>query len=327
MLQRLRDIGRAIVARRWLVITLQLAFLVALGLFLALELRSTWHGALPRLRHASIPDLFAAAAVVAAYYLVFVIGWQAILRQFGAPLPYPAALRAEMLSLLAKYVPGGVWTPAARVVAARRYGVTDTTLVLTSIALEAGLSAISGVLVLLLGLLLVGPVSATIWPVALFGALLVVLVHPRVFAIWSRRLVRIFGVEEAPPVLSLRATLALLLYYCGTWVLGGVGLWFIVRSVADPPVKSIPFLGGASAVGAIVAVLVVFAPSGLGVREASMYGLIIAVAPSDAALGAVVLNRLVITAVEGLLLAVAATLPDRGSAPEVAADPEPEPSG
>ncbi|MDX6566746.1 MAG: hypothetical protein QOE10_2408, partial [Gaiellales bacterium] len=97
--------------------------------------------------------------------------------------------------------------------------------------------------------------------------------------------------------------------------------------VADPPVKSIPFLGGASAVGAIVAVLVVFAPSGLGVREASMYGLIIAVAPSDAALGAVVLNRLVITAVEGLLLAVAATLPDRGSAPEVAADPEPEPSG
>ena len=115
-----------------------------------------------------------------------------------------------MLSLLAKYIPGGVWTPAARVVAARRYGITDTTLVLTSIALEAGLSAISGVLVLLVGLLLVGPVSATIWPVALFGAVLVVLVHPRVFALWSRRLVRVFGVDEPPPVLSLRATLALL---------------------------------------------------------------------------------------------------------------------
>jgi uncharacterized membrane protein YbhN (UPF0104 family) len=256
-----------------------------------------------------------------------VLGWQAILRQFGSPLPYPAALRAEMLSLLAKYVPGGVWTPAARVVAARRYGITDTTLVLTSIALEAGLSAISGVLVLLVGLLLVGPTSATIWPVLLFGGLLLVLVHPRVFAIWSRRLVRVFGVDAPPPVLSLRATLALLLYYCGTWVLGGVGFWFIVRSVADPPVKAIPFLGGASAVGAIVAVLVVFAPSGLGVREASMYGLILAVAPRDAALGAVVLNRLVITAVEGLLLAVAAAWPDRDRAREVAAEPEPEPSG
>ncbi len=73
--------------------------------------------------------------------------------------------------------------------------------------------------------------------------------------------------------------------------------------------------------------LVVFAPSGLGVREASMYGLILAVAPTDAALGAVVLNRLVITAVEGILLAVAAAWPDRDRAPEVAVEPEPEPSG
>jgi glycosyltransferase 2 family protein len=326
MLVRLRAIFAYVVARRWLLITLQLAFLVALAVFLTLELRSTWHGAYPRLRHAHIPYLFAAGGAIAAYYLVFVFGWQAILRQFGVRLPYLPSLRAEMLSLLAKYVPGGVWTPAARVVAARRYGVDDTTLVLTSIALEAGLSAISGVLVLLVGLLLVGPVSATIWPVALFGALLVVLVHPRVFAQWSRRLVRIFGVEDAPPVLSLRATLALLLYYCSTWVLGGLGFWCIIRSVAHPPLESIPFLGGVSAVGAIVSVLVVFAPSGLGVREASTYALILAVASRDAALGAVVLNRLVITAVEGILLAAAAAWPDR-SAREVAAEPEPEPSG
>jgi len=327
MLARFRQIFTAIVARRWLVITLQVVFLVALGVFLAIELRSTWRGALPLLRHAHIPDLIAASAAVAAYYLVFVLGWQAILRQFGAPLPYLAALRAEMLSLLAKYIPGGVWTPAARVVAARRYGITDTTLVLTSIALEAGLSAISGVLVLLFGLLLVGPVSATIWPVVLFGALLVVLVHPRVFARWSTKLVRIFGVDAPPPVLSLRATLALLAYYCATWVLGGVGFWFVIRSVADPPLRSIPFLGGVSAVGAIVAVLVVFAPSGLGVREASMYGLILAVAPSEAALGAVLLNRLVITVVEGVLLGVAAAWPDHDRAREAVAEPEPEPSG
>jgi hypothetical protein len=326
MLARLRNVWRAIAARRWLLITLQGLFLVALGLFLALELRSTWHGALPRLRHAHLPDIFAAAGCIAAYYLVFVIGWQGILRQFGRPLPYPAALRAEMLSLLAKYIPGGVWTPAARVVAARRYGIDDTTLVLTSIALEAGLSAISGVLVLLVGILLVGNVTATVWPVVLFGVLLLVLVHPRVFRLWSRRLVRVFGVEDAPPVLSLRATLGLLLYYCFTWVLGGAGFWFIIRSVADPSFRSIPFLGGASAVGAIVAVLVVFAPSGLGVREASTYALIIAVAPHDAALGAVVLNRLVITAVEGLLLGVAALLPGNRTA-DPALEPEPEPSG
>jgi hypothetical protein len=59
-----------------------------------------------------------------------------------------------------------------------------------------------------------------------------------------------------------------------------------------------------SAVGAIVAVLSVFAPSGLGVREASMFGLLLAVVSEAVALGATVLNRLAITVVEALLLVV-----------------------
>ena len=39
-----------------------------------------------------------------------------------------------------------------------------------------------------------------------------------------------------------------------------------------------------------------------------MYGLVLAVAPSGIALGAVVLNRIIITVVEGLLLLVGALL-------------------
>ncbi len=68
------------------------------------------------------------------------------------------------------------------------------------------------------------------------------------------------------------------------------------------------FLGGVSAVGAIVAVLSVFAPSGLGPREASMYGLMLAIAGQGAALGATVLNRVAITLVEVLLLVVGGVL-------------------
>jgi uncharacterized membrane protein YbhN (UPF0104 family) len=56
-----------------------------------------------------------------------------------------------------------------------------------------------------------------------------------------------------------------------------------------------------AAVGAIVAVLAVFAPSGLGPREASMYGLMLAIVPQGAALGATLLNRVAITVVEVLL--------------------------
>jgi len=55
-------------------------------------------------------------------------------------------------------------------------------------------------------------------------------------------------------------------------------------------------------------VLAIFAPSGLGVREASMYGLLLAVVGEAVALGATVINRLAITIVEAALLLVGALL-------------------
>jgi uncharacterized membrane protein YbhN (UPF0104 family) len=97
----------------------------------------------------------------------------------------------------------------------------------------------------------------------------------------------------------------LLVFYAGTWVLGGFALWLLLRSVgAHPEVSSIVYLGGVAAVGAIVAVVFVFAPSGIGVREASMYGLLLAVATPGQALGAVALNRVALTLVELIVLFV-----------------------
>src|SRR5262249_60708080 len=97
--------------------------------------------------------------------------------------------------------------------------------------------------------------------------------------------------------------------YCGTWVIGGLALFFLIRSVGGAPaLSSIPFLGGTAAIGAIVAFLVFFSPGGLGAREASMYGLLTAVTPSSAALGATILNRISITLVELALFVVGIVL-------------------
>src|SRR4029079_17534457 len=144
------------------------------------------------------------------------------------------------------------------------------------------------------------------------------------------------------PLLRYRTTLLVLAYYGLTWPLGGAALFFLIRAVGgDPDVASIPFLGGATAVGAIVAVLTafappgfggivsvlrVFAPSGLGVREASVYGLILTVTTRAAALGATVLNRFAITIVEAVLLGVGALAWKAAPPPEArAAAPRPEP--
>jgi glycosyltransferase 2 family protein len=74
----------------------------------------------------------------------------------------------------------------------------------------------------------------------------------------------------------------------------------------NPGVSSIAFLGGTAAIGAIVAVIVVFAPGGIGAREASMAGLLVSVTSVGAAVSVVILNRLAITVVEIALFLVGA---------------------
>jgi len=210
--------------------------------------------------------------------------------------------------MLAKYIPGGVWTPAARVVAARRAGVNDAALVTASMLLEAGISAVAGVIVFVVSLAWVKGVDAPLAPLIAFGVVVAVLLHPRVFRPLASKVLNKLGHRDLP-ALRGATMLILLVFYSGTWIVGGTGLWFLLRSVgAHPSVETIVLLGGVGAVGAIVAVLSFFAPSGLGPREASMYGLMLAVSSQGAALGATVLNRVAITLVEVLLLVVGGLL-------------------
>ena len=286
-----------------LLVLLQVAFVLAFIAAVTWAVRGEIRSAADHLADAN-PVLFALACLaLAAYYLVFVLGWMWILAEWGVRISYPAALRAEMLSMVAKYVPGGVWTPAARVVAVRRSGVTDAALVTSSILLEAGISAVAGVIVFVIGLAVVPDVEAPLVPLLAFGVALALLVQPRVFRPLAARVLRRLGYRKELPDLRGRVLTGLLGFYAGTWLIGGFALWLLVRSVgAKPDLASVVFLGGTSAVGAIVAVLAFFAPSGLGPREATMYGLIRAVAGPGQALGAVALNRLAITGVELLLL-------------------------
>jgi uncharacterized membrane protein YbhN (UPF0104 family) len=297
--RRALELAAVVRAHRRLMLGLQIGAIVVVAVLCGLAVNSEWSKAEPRLADANPTYLVLAIAGVTAYYLVFIVGWIRMLHVWDIRIGYRLALQAEMVSMLAKYVPGGVWTPAARAVALRRgAGVTDTPTVLASILVEAALSAISGVIVFVISLAWVRGVHTPLPLLIAFAVLLAALLHPSVFKRISNRLLKPFGAHDIQP-LPFRTTVALLVFYCATWILGGLALYLLLRSLgADPGWSTLPFLGGTSAIGAIVAVLVVFVPSGLGVREASMYGLLLAVTNSGVALDATILNRLVITVVE-----------------------------
>ena len=166
------------------------------------------------------------------------------------------------------------------------------------------LSAISGVVVFIVSLAWVHDVDAPLVPLVFFALLCFLLVHPRIFGPLMKRLTRPFGLDadRAAPVLADGEAARLLLRHLADR--RARALLPDPQRRRHPGLATIPFLGGTAAIGAIVSVLVVFAPSGLGVREASMYGLLTAVTTSSAALGATILNRLAITLVEVALFAV-----------------------
>ena len=123
-MSRLTDIAGWASRHRRLLGAVQLVLLAAFFISLGWALRHQLHAAAHDLDNANLVLFALGCAALGGYYLVFVVGWMRILAEWGIELSYPAALRAEMISMLAKYIPGGVWTPAARVVAARRAGIT-----------------------------------------------------------------------------------------------------------------------------------------------------------------------------------------------------------
>ena len=309
---------------RVVLIVIQVAAVAIILFFLGWAFRGAWQEAKPLLREADLREVAISTLVLISYYLLFTVAWQRILAAWGLQVPYFVALQAEMASILAKYVPGTVWIPAARVAALRRHGYRDTPLVLGSMIMEAGLSALAGIIVFFVSLTTVGFRDAPVLPLLVLALIAVVGLHPRVFTPGVRRVLRPFGASDLPP-LPYATLLGLLAFYCFTWLVGGTAIFFLLRSLGEnPSVTEIPYLGGVAAVSAIVAFLSLITPSGLGVREASMYALLLAVTTKGVALGVTVLNRLTITIVEAALLLVGALA--WRFLPRPAPEPEPGPS-
>ena len=59
------------------------------------------------------------------------------------------------------------------------------------------------------------------------------LLHPRVFGPLADRLLRAFGREPLPAVISMRGVIGLLGFYLLNWVVIAIGTYCVARSVSD----------------------------------------------------------------------------------------------
>ena len=101
---------------------------------------------------------------------------------------------------------------------------------------------------------------------------------------WGRRRQAAAWLSESVP-LRTRILLAATLLCACTWLVAGVAAWIFVTSVTDGPTPGFSYLLGAYTFAWLVGFVVPFAPSGLGVREATLIALVapvVGVAPATA---------------------------------------------
>jgi glycosyltransferase 2 family protein len=280
-------------------LALQVGLAVLIFGFLVLTVINQWSEIQSEGVHFHVAWLIPAIVILPIFYVLSALGWDFTLRFLGHPIGFGRAQVAWGQPLLARYVPGSVLYVLGRVLLSERAGVPRRTTI-ASIVYEQAISATSAVVVAAYFIInhpdLQG--QPLRWAVLLLIPAAILVLHPRVFGPLSTRLLRAFGRDPLPAVISLRGILALLVFYSLNWVVVAFGIYCVARSVTHIPFNDILLVGSAQAIGYFAALVTLVAPAGLGVRDAAF-----AWAVKAAVGGSFALGSLIAIAVRGVMTA------------------------
>jgi uncharacterized membrane protein YbhN (UPF0104 family) len=206
--------------------------------------------------------LVAIAAVMGA-----AVTWNRILRALGVETR-PRWAGVFLQAQLAKYVPGGVWQYAGRLALSRSEDI-PVKAVTMSLPIELAGTVLAGGL---LSLLAAGPWGLAAAAFALASVLSLSALGRAETAITAVR--RWFGGGDGGGGAVPRALVASLIPYVAITALLGVTLWLVADALFGVPWGDLPFYIGAFSIAWLTGLVAVFAPGGLGVREAILVALL-----------------------------------------------------
>ncbi len=310
---------------------MRLALLVAVFACAGWALRAHWTQA--REAVVALPLWALPAAVLAgmAGLTAQMLAWRSLLGGLGSPLPVRVAARIMFVGQLGKYLPGSVWAFVAQVELARDREVARArgaaaTLLAVAVTVAVGLAVAATALPLVSG-----EAARRWWWVLAAAPVLLACLHPRVLGFGVRTAARPFTrfrevAEAGPPEVRGRSVAAAVGWTVLAWAPLGAHAWLLTWAVGGEPLASIGPAVGGYALAWTLGLLVVFAPAGLGVREAVLVVALAPVVDAGAALVVAVLSRLVMTVADiawaglSVLLSPAPAVPPPGGAPETARD-------
>jgi glycosyltransferase 2 family protein len=255
---------------RRLRLTLQLGLAVVIFGFLVLTVVNQWSEIQSKGVHFHVVWLLPAFLALPVFYALSALGWDLTLRFLGYRIGVGRAQVAWGQPLLARYVPGSVLYVLGRVLLSERAGVPRR-ISIASIVYEQAISATSAVAFAAYFFIVHPDLQGQPlrWAILLVIPAAIAILHPRVFGPLADRVLRAFGREPLPAVISMRGVLALILFYILNWGVVSVGIYCVARSVTTIPFSEVLTVGSAQAVGYVAALITLVAPAGLGIRDAA----------------------------------------------------------
>ncbi len=251
-------------------------------------------------------------------FLSFVLGrvllapaYWGLIRDFYPPPPWRVISSVAWLAQMGKYVPGKIFTVAGFAWMMRRFGV-PVSFGLTAVVLLTGVFVLLGV-VLSVPLMFQEPLAGMVPHGGLLCALLLAAglacLHPRILGGVANFFLRLL---RRPPILvsHRKASYVQLVLNClGQWLLIGLSMYFMLKSISGAPIglRSFGVIVAASALSTTLGILVFFIPAGLGVRETVLLATLQSAIPGlsvDVLLWAILGTRVIQTLVEFFMAAV-----------------------
>lgn len=240
-------------------------------------------------------------AVLFVFFFLRVYAWQAILKKMQIALPLSTCLKVAFLSMMAKYLPGKVWTVLGKVYLSDKEGVPKAE-AFASVVIEIVLEIIASIFFFFLYLfsLMEEPLlsSKVLYLLGLILAGGIIFLHPRVFYKVINTLLHQFKKETIPEAVKYRDIIQLFFFYNGLVLVQGVAFYFFVNALCYVPLQNLVGMTASFAVAGALGTVSFFAPSGLGVREGILALLLSTYIVSPVAVLISLLARIWVTLVE-----------------------------
>jgi hypothetical protein len=273
LLHRIGDAGARVGTRpprsKRVRLAIQLGVALLVFGFLVLTVISQWSEIQDKGVHFHVLWLIPAIFIGLAFLVLSALSWDLILRCLGYRVGIGQAQVAWGQPMLARFVPGSVLYVLGRVLLSERVGVPRR-MTVASIAYEQAISATSAIIFSAYFFITHPDLEGQPWrfAVLLLIPVAIALLHPGVFGPLANRLLRAFGREPLPAVISMRQVVGLLAFYLLNWGVITVGTYCVARSVSNVSPSDMLTIGSAQALGNVAALATLVAPAGLGVRDA-----------------------------------------------------------